>query len=448
MPNAGSTPKKSKKVNSEKKKEVEIPLTPPDTLRKWYLTLATIAIYVLSLFGVMNIILLQVNPALSFNETLNSEEQYIDQASNIVSFAMLSVAILISGISMISLCTKSCKSWQFIIFPYSFVIISFLVNGCLSGMMIANSKLTPIASRIVNEYNEVLNKSRENLAEAPQTCATYLYQNAHALVDENCFACDPGNFNWKNAILITQIEGENWNSPVVYFTKQVVVDQIICESALSKFMYTPMIWPWFCNTTLDLNYTIGNNWPCSPQQADMRMDSGLMPWQWSAWLGYGDNAELVLLGLYQLALNLYAPMLVTPVALPTSECILLKGEASIRFPVTGMCGPNPFSRLGLDPRFSDCVTDQFTNYQTTYANWLLDLNNTITEILKAQPERYVKYAKISESIYWFGTIAIIIDGFFGITFYVIAIWNDCLEARRYKKYISKNEKSPLLSINA
>lgn len=442
MPNAGSTPEKSKKPNSKKE---NIPLTPPTTLTKWYLTLATIAVYVLSLFGVMNIILLQVNPALSFNETLNSEEQYLDQTSNILSFAMLSLAILISGISIISLCTKS---WQFTVFPYSFVIISFLVNGCLSGMMIANSKLTPIASRIVNEYNEVLNKSRENLAEAPQTCATYLYQNAHALVKDNCFACDPGNFNWKNAMLITQVEEENWNSPVVYFTRQVIVDQIVCESALSQFIYPPMIWPWFCNTTLDLNYTTGNNWPCSPQQADMRMDYSLMPWQWTAWLGEGGNAELVLLGVYQLAVNLYAPLIVAPVALPTSECILLKGEASIRFPVTGMCGPNPFARLGLDPRFSNCVTDQFTNYQTTYANWLLDLNNTITEILKARPDRYFNYAKTSESIYWCGTFAIIIDFFIGVFFYFMAIWNDCHEERDYKKFISKNEKSPLISINA
>lgn len=329
----------------------------------------------LALLGVAtwSLLLLAYNVPESYNSTLQPPSE-----SQIALWSCLLLAIFAGNVFIIlSLGRKDCSR-------YCFSISSFfyLLGGVSIGCLVAMVQLGAQIKVLQNQSASAVAQAQQAYTNAAQTCAQVVTTNRAAFTQEPCSSCDFIPINSHDVGLATSLDTEYWEAEPIYWTQSVEVDQIVCESQIAPIGVE--IWPWFVNNSIHLNQSLSPGaWPCNPVQPVTEPFDILVPGHFTSWLDHG-GMQLFLLAVYELALHLYAPMMLNVSRLPTTDCVWLHGVASERFALTTICGkgntPNPSQRSGLPSNFASCASPQLLAWQAAYTSELAALNQSIYSV--------------------------------------------------------------------
>jgi hypothetical protein len=297
-------------------------------------------------------------------------------------------------------------------------ILLFLSAGSILGFLIAGIELVGQAKTLERQYENVRNSINQSIYSAPLACGTELAANVDRLYHSPCSACQTTPITGIEFNLDTEVQGELWNSTLFYLTQQTPVDRIICQDDFATWA-----WPIVSKYSLFANGSAAT-WPCDPDHVDTHSVGSSLSWE--SWLEKG-GIELTLIAAYQLSLDLYPPIYVNVTSLPTSDCVLINGTTSIRYPLAGICGlagnfqyPNPFNRLPLVQEFSNCYSDYLVSFASDYAQHIEALNLTLTN-LPLPPTKALRWKQNATGIYGSSAFLLALCFSGGVIFLAFAI---------------------------
>jgi hypothetical protein len=367
--------------------------------------IAIIAELTLLAITTWSLMLLAYNVPVSFNATLQAPSE-----SQISLWSCLLFAIFVGNIFVILSFGR--KDWN----SYLFSISSFfyLLGGVSIGCFVALVQLGAQIKVLQNQSASAVAQAQQAYTNAAQTCAQVVSTNRAAFTQQPCFACDFSPITSHDIGLTTSLDTEYWDAEPIYWTQSVQIDQIVCESEITSIGVE--IWPWFVNNSIHLNESMSPGaWPCDPVKPVTRPDDLLVPGHFTSWLDHG-GMQLFLLGVYELAFHLYAPMTINVSRLPTTDCVWLHGVASERFALTTICGkgnaPNPAQRSGVPSNFASCTLPQLLSWQAAYTSELAALNQSIYSVPKVSTKlaNFENGYGDSEVIAMFGIIVGLVVG--------------------------------------
>lgn len=378
--------------------------TPTSLPSKFHLVIVPVLILVemaILALSVWNLTALLVDVPASYVDFLSGQYQSgILFTSEVALWSALVVLVLAGNVCAILWLIGRKSS---ITFSMSISLIFFLLGGTSIGFQVALNQIDAQVELLQTQQLAAVANALHAYDSAAQTCSQIVLSNHASYTLQPCTSCDfiptdSQNFGLDSTIL----DSEDWDAEPIYWTQLIEVDQIICEDSFSAI--GPQIWGLVLENSVSMNEsTQFGAWPCDPVQPILRPgDQFWYPGGFTVWLDEG-GIQKFLLGIYQYALGLFAPLELKVTSLPTSDCVLLTGFASTRFPLTNICGqgsgqPSPANRITISPEFARCASPQLLAYQIEYTAQLAQLNNSIYE-LPPIPERFILFTKVDYSFY-------------------------------------------------
>lgn len=371
----------------------------------------------LAALSVWNIIVLESDFPINYSSTSGQVSAFGESEAVIIWYVILGTVLILSIIAIVGICEPTaCSNTEKRDFIWA--ILLFLSGGTILGFLVAGIELVGQAKTLERQYENVRSALNESIYSAPLACATELASNTDRLYQSPCSACQTTAITGIEFNLDTQVQDELWNSTLFYLTQQIHVDRIICQEDFASWA-----WPIVSKYSPFANGSAAT-WPCDPDHVDTRSVGSSLTWK--SWLEK-RGIELTLIAAYQLALDLFPPIFVNVTSLPTSDCVLINGTASIRYPLAGICGlagpyqyADPFDRLPLVQEFSNCYSNYLVSFASDYAQHIDALNLTLTH-LPLPPNKTLRWKQNASGIYGSSAFLLAICFSGGIVFLAFAI---------------------------